>query len=440
MTSLSGAEVGATTQQSRRLSVLPTVLGVIAVVVLVVGASISGVAGGSSAGPALTWVAAAFLLVTIASGHPVGLYTGLVVFVVAVLVPAESASFRTLAVAAVVILAVHEIVRPSLDARRPARFGPQLWVRHLVATGLLVAGVVALARLAIEVDLGRDGEQTELPNWLVPVGLVLAGLPLLIRRFVAGPAGLARGRHDDEEPGDGPRLGPPAVRLGLGVAVAATAIVGAILGAGARPDVERPPPESDGVVLPVPTARPLDATIVERGVGLLLFFVVMVVLGFLYVALKRPEVDYELDDLDMDLDETSLELAGPGQADLEDEQVEIDERELLRLLDDLALDIGAEKDPGRAIRFAYANVERRLEAIDVVRAESETEQEFLTRALPSLGPRGPVMVELTDLFERARFGHSPVTEDMRSRALVAVDVLRTATAATIAANAEGDAR
>ena len=421
MTSITGSDVGASTLQTRRLSILPALLGLASILLLFITGQLAGIVGGGFWGQPLVLVAVACLAVTIITGHPVGIYIGMMFFVIAALTGDEPLSGTSLAIAVVGMIVVHEVARASLDARRPARFGPGLWLRYGVRTAAVAAAVAGAA------FLGADVRDLELPNWLVPVGLAVASIPLLARRVMTGPS-------NNPDP-NGPVIGPNPLRVTLGLLIAATAITGSILGATARSDIENVRPVESRTASTTVTTEPEqplvpldDAAVVERGVAILLFFITMLVVGFLYIALKRPEVTYDLDDLDMDLDDSQLALAGPGQADLDDE-VEIDERELVKLLDELALDISAEQDPGRAIRFAYANVERRLGDMGVVRPESETEQEFLTRALPSLGPQGDAMVRLTSLFEQARFGHLPMTEPMRAEALDAVQALRDATKA-----------
>lgn len=86
-----------------------------------------------------------------------------------------------------------------------------------------------------------------------------------------------------------------------------------------------------------------------------------------------------------------------------------------RLIHGLLLDLDAEPDPGRAIRFAYARVEDRLSEVDLAPREAETPHEYLERALPALGG-GKALSRLTDLFEQARYSTQPVTESMRDDA------------------------
>ncbi|MDH3680189.1 MAG: DUF4129 domain-containing protein [Acidimicrobiia bacterium] len=419
MTSVTGSDLGGHTQLTRRLSILPTLLGLAAVIVIAATGFLAGVAPAGSGGAALVLVGAACVGTTIVWGHPVGLYVGLTLVVIAALVDEGSLSSRSLIITAIGLLLAHEVARPAIDARRPARFGSGVWLHH----GLRTLGLASL--LAAAGWLGARAETLTVPDAWVPAGLALAALPLLARRAVSGPTGVGDGRRE---------LGPWFVRAAIGSVVAVAAIAGSILGAGARAGlIDEGGGTADSVAsssAPSTTAprAPLDdAAVIEGGVSVVLFFLAMLLVGFLYVALRRREMTFDLDELDMDSGDSLLGLAGPAQADLEDTQVEIDERTMRRLLDELALDLATERDPGRAIRFAYANIEQRLAEIEIVRAETETEQEFLTRALPSLGTDGRAMVALTTLFEQARFGHTPVSESMRSDALDAVQVLRAAT-------------
>lgn len=417
MTSVTGSDLGGSTQLTRRLSILPALLGLASVIVVGATGFLAGVAPAGGPGPTLVLVGAAAVGATIVSGHPVGLYVGITLVVSAALVDDESLSARSLMIISIGLLLAHELARLALDARRPARFGSGVWLRY----GLRTVGLASL--LAAAAWLEASVETLTIPDAMIPVGIAVAALPLLARRAVTGPAAVT---------GKPRSLGPRYLRTVVGSVVAVVAIAGAILGAGARAgliDDRGGPsgPVASPATAPTTTPPPFDDTaLIDAGVSIVLF-VIALVLAFLFVALRRREMTFELDELDMESDDTLLDLAGPGQADLEDIQVEIDEGTMRRLLDELALDLAAELDPGRAIRFAYANVEQRLAALDVVRAETETEQEFLRRTLPSLGTDSRAMVTLTGLFEQARFGHTPISEAMRSKALDAVQVLRAAT-------------
>ncbi len=159
----------------------------------------------------------------------------------------------------------------------------------------------------------------------------------------------------------------------------------------------------------------------RRGLTLVFLIGATLILGAIYLALRRPEAVFELDDLDYDEDDNSFGFAPPGRADTES-TVDVDEDDLARLLADLRLDIEAETDPGRAVRFAYANVERRLAELDLPRKPEETEREFLERALAAVDDGG-ALTRLTELFERARFGTGGGDEPMRQRAIEAIGEL-----------------
>jgi hypothetical protein len=320
-----------------------------------------------------------------------------------------SSSSRALAAVVVTMLVAHELVRLSLDARRPARFGPRFWVRfglRTVALSILVAGVAFFAGAVAE---------TALPAWLVPLGLAAIALPLIARRVVTGSLA---------------EVSAPALRGALALGVFVVTIAAVVLGSTARSQIEStssdPAPPSSAVPTIEPEPLFPEPSAMEPISAFVLFIVTMLIVGAILVALRRRETTYDLDELDMSLDDSTLGLVGPGQADLEDDRIELDDEDVDRLLAQLALDIAGERDPGRAVRFAYANTERLLTELGLARDDHETEQEFLVRAIPTLGGDGPALVELTDLFERARFGHTPITEPMRERALDAVELLRRA--------------
>ena len=61
---------------------------------------------------------------------------------------------------------------------------------------------------------------------------------------------------------------------------------------------------------------------------------------------------------------------------------------------------------------------------DLGRRPSETEGEYLGRALGALGAQGAALHRLTELFAVARFSDDPVDEAMRSEALAALEQIR----------------
>ena len=418
MTSVSGGQLDSSTRLTRRLSVLPAALGLLAIAVLLGTARVVVDGEPAWAGTAVLLSAVA-VAVTVATGHPVGLYTGLLVYGIAIVAADVDSSARSLAAAVVAALVVHELVRISLDARRPARFGPRFWVRTALRTAALAAALVALVAFASAVA------DTELPTWLVPIALAASALPMLVRRLAVG---------SDETSPTGRTPSAVATLLWIGLAVLAAGVTGAVatLGATARSQIERTSPTSvpHSEAITTSTSVPSDSLVAEPSgfepvLAAAMFLATMLIVGAILIALRRREMIFDLDELDMGLDDSTLGFEGPGQADLDD-RIEIGEDDMGRLLADLALDIASERDPGRAIRFAYANVERRLADLGVERQDSETEQEFLVRAIPALEGGDSAMVELTELFEQARFGHVAVSESMRGRALAAVDRLRDA--------------
>lgn len=92
--------------------------------------------------------------------------------------------------------------------------------------------------------------------------------------------------------------------------------------------------------------------------------------------------------------------------------------------DDLGLDaVRRERNPRRAVIAAYALMERLLARDGLARGQHEAPMEYLGRVTLH-GHHGAGSVHrLTALFQRARFGHRPVDEEMRRRAIAAVEEL-----------------
>jgi hypothetical protein len=92
--------------------------------------------------------------------------------------------------------------------------------------------------------------------------------------------------------------------------------------------------------------------------------------------------------------------------------------------DDLGLDaVRRERNPRRAVIAAYALMERLMARDGLERGPHEAPMEYLGR-VTLRGHRGAASVHrLTALFQRARFGHRPVDEAMRRRAIAAVEEL-----------------
>ncbi|MCP3987892.1 MAG: DUF4129 domain-containing protein [Actinomycetia bacterium] len=428
MTSITGAPLTSSTELSKQIALLPTITGLLTVVVTIVGAGIAGV-NQSDAARVLVWLGAGLILVGLMAGVIVGHYLGLVMIVIASLMPAAdttdplagseagSRSLTQLVLVALWILLVHEIGRFSLDARLPNRFGPGVvrrYVLNAVAVGAAVGAVAVATRVVSDWSL---------PPILLPVGLALAALPLFTRRWVQG---LPKSQRSSA-----------LIRLTIGVLAVVVTLGAVVLGAQARSAIinDRTPPlaqpssdldQSDEDQSGQENPEPLETappSVTGQVVTIGLLVAAIIIAGLVYAAFRRPEEPYELDDLLIDVDSRTVGLARPGQADLDDHQGLVDDRQMAELLDELVLDLSAEPDPGRAVRFGYATIERRLHHLGVERGEAETEQEFLLRVLPVLTDSTP-MVELTNLFEHARFSPEPIDEAMRHQALDAVERLR----------------
>lgn len=398
---------------ARRLSILPAIIGMTGVGLLPLGALAVGITD-APRGWSLTAVSVSLVLATVMSGASFGLYLGLATLGVAGLAVGGPPSLAELISLVVILFVVHETVRFSLDARRPSRFGPGLIGGYLARSALtvllLVGSVVAVWQFA-ERAPGRS-------LWL-PIALAAAALPLFSLP--------AAGRLSKISVFDHP------MTRAVVAAVATLLVVGiVVIGAQARTAIESTP-RPTASASPTPTTVPpttipelvqTDPASVQRVLGLLTAIAVVLMFGALYLALRRPEAVFELDELDADIDDSSFGLALPGSADTDNEIIEVDDQDLARMLQDLELDIAKEEDPGRAIRFGYANIERSLADLRLTKDEAETEREFLIRAMPNLGAAGAAMTSLTRLFEQARFGHEEVDEAMRDRALAAVTDLR----------------
>lgn len=397
-------------QLSRRLSVLPAVVGLLGVVWALVGVWAAG-ATDSGSGTLIAIGTAALVGSTVVSGSVAGLYGGLTLLVVATLAGGDGAvERRELLALGLALVVTHETVRFSLDARRPARLGPGLVGGFLART---VAVAVAVAVLVL--GLHRLTQSPTENLLLVPVGLAGTAIP------VAALVASARARTA--------RRPQTLLRLSFAGLATVVALTLAVLGATARSTVDtgvdRPaetPVTTTTTAPPIEERAELDRPAeFRRGLTLVFLIGATLILGAIYLALRRPEAVFELDDLDYDEDDTSFGFAPPGRADTAS-TVDVDEDDLARLLADLRLDIETETDPGRAVRFAYANVERRLADLDLPRRPEETEREFLERALAAVDGSG-ALTRLTELFERARFGTAGGDEPMRQRALQAIGEL-----------------
>ncbi len=397
---------------ARRLSILPATIGMIGVCVMVAGSAATGLVA-EDRGWSWVMFAASLILATVLSGAAAGLYIGLAILCFGAMTSGDELSLLELCALALTVFVVHETVRFSLDARRPSRFGPGFVGGYIART--VGASVLVVATVAAAWPLVNDE-----PRGLawIPIGLAVAALPLF--------SPFAAAWLDERNLMSGPRP-----RAAIAAVVSAAVIFIVVLAAQARTAIESGPVGSSSntpEAPPPPTTVPriigdTDPASIQRFLIFAAVMTAVLVVGVLYLALRRPEAAFELDEIDQNLDDMSFGIAIPGKVDQEDEVIEVDDQDLAQLLRDIQLDIETEQDPGRAIRYGYATIERRLADLRLTRDDSETEREFLLRALPRLGAAGEAMALLTRLFEQARFSHDPVDEAMRERALGAIGEL-----------------
>lgn len=160
---------------------------------------------------------------------------------------------------------------------------------------------------------------------------------------------------------------------------------------------EAPPVVADQVVPEVEPGQGFEPTD-----GAALLALVLVALGVLWWA--RRGLAPPGHDADTDAD---VETAAIGSAV---------ERARGDLLD--------ESDPRAAVLLAYRNLEVTLESLDLPRRPSETPSEHLRRALPALSvteaEQSKPLVELAELYARARFSNHRITAVERDRAAEAL--------------------
>jgi Domain of unknown function (DUF4129) len=84
-----------------------------------------------------------------------------------------------------------------------------------------------------------------------------------------------------------------------------------------------------------------------------------------------------------------------------------------------------ERNPRRAVIAAYAAMERHMAGEGLPRGPHEAPMEYLGRVTLQGHERVACVHRLTALFQRAKFSHRPVDDDMRLRAIAAVEELLT---------------
>lgn len=102
------------------------------------------------------------------------------------------------------------------------------------------------------------------------------------------------------------------------------------------------------------------------------------------------------------------------------------EEELADVLDDTLDDLRAEEDARRAVIAAYARMEAVLAAFGVPRRPAEAPLEYLGRALQDLEVPAGAALDLTALFERAKFSPHPIDAGMKDEAIAALVTVRDA--------------
>ena len=89
-------------------------------------------------------------------------------------------------------------------------------------------------------------------------------------------------------------------------------------------------------------------------------------------------------------------------------------------------DLRHERDPRRAIDAAYARMERAFAALGLPRAVGQTSGEYMRRVLSLAAAPAPPVVELTDLFQEAKFSRHRLTSEDREDALRALLAIKEA--------------
>lgn len=96
------------------------------------------------------------------------------------------------------------------------------------------------------------------------------------------------------------------------------------------------------------------------------------------------------------------------------------EEQLALVLDDTLDDLRAEHDARRAVIAAYARMEGALAAHGMPRRPSDAPLEYLARILRGLSVPAAAALDLTALFERAKFSPHPIDEQMKDEAISAL--------------------
>jgi len=109
-----------------------------------------------------------------------------------------------------------------------------------------------------------------------------------------------------------------------------------------------------------------------------------------------------------------------GELDREDRLA----TDLAAAMDESLDDLRAEPDPRRAVIAAYARLERVLAAHRLPRRPAEAPLEYLARMLDDLSVSPEAALQLTRLFERAKFSQHAVGTEMKEDAIAALERVR----------------
>jgi hypothetical protein len=96
---------------------------------------------------------------------------------------------------------------------------------------------------------------------------------------------------------------------------------------------------------------------------------------------------------------------------------------LAQLVDEALIDLRHERDARRAVIRAYAAMER-LFARGGRPRRAETPFEYVERSLEQAGAPRRAAIELTDLFEQARFSDHVIDTSLRTAAIRALEAVR----------------
>jgi hypothetical protein len=277
-----------------------------AIAALVAGASLAGMTD-ARYGWTFTAMAVISVAVTVGAGPTYGLYLGLTIVAVGGMVSGGGPTTAELGALGATIVVVHELVRFSLDTRAPTRFGRGVVVRYLTRTA-----VVALASPGLAFAVDRWFERAPTGALWIPIAVVAAGSPLF--GLVGAERGLTYRPFES-----------PAVRtLAAVTAVVALAAI-VVVGAQARSAlVPTGPATDDGPVASPPTTQPAEAVEPEPGEPLsrLAVGIVVLVIGIvLYLMLRKPEADFQLEEIEQPAESREFDLGVAGLADSEADAV-----------------------------------------------------------------------------------------------------------------------